>query len=74
MLRSRSEPVPYFLVGAGAGVKVRLRLTLDKTDEILNDILFVNSHIDKRQFKKRILINDIFLVRKKEWCLKNFSG
>ena len=33
--------------------------TLDKTDEILNDILFVSSHIDKRLFKKQIpvLIN-----------------
>ena len=36
-----------------------------KTDEILNDILFVSFHIDKRLFKKRILINGIFLVRKK---------
>ena len=38
--------------------------TIDKTDEILNDILFVSSHIDKmlpvfnkRLFKKQILIN-----------------
>ena len=26
--------------------------TIDKTDEILNDILFICSHIDKRLFKK----------------------
>ena len=31
--------------------------TLDKTGEFLNDILFVNSHIDKRLFKKQILIH-----------------
>ena len=31
--------------------------TLDKTDEILNDFLFVSSHIEKRLFKKQILIN-----------------
>ena len=35
--------------------------TLDKTDKILNDILFVSSQIDKslvnRVFKKLILIN-----------------
>ena len=31
--------------------------TLNKTDEILNDILIVSSHIDKRLFKKKILIN-----------------
>ena len=29
---------------------------LDK-DEILHDILFVSSHIDKRLFKKQILLN-----------------
>ena len=45
----------YFL--AGAGVMVRLHLTVDKTDEVLNAILFVSSHIDKRLFKKRILKN-----------------
>ena len=45
VLRSR-----YLLVGAG--VKVRLHLK-DKTEEILNDILFVSSHIDKRLVKKR---------------------
>ena len=31
--------------------------TLDKTDEILNEILFVSAHIDKRLFKKQMLIN-----------------
>ena len=35
-----------FLVGAGAGVK--FRSMLDKTEEILHDILFVHSPIDKR--------------------------
>ena len=30
--------------------------TLDITDEVLKNILSVSSHIDKRQFKKRILI------------------
>ena len=53
VLRSR-----YFLVGAGA--KVRLPATastLDKTGEILNDILFVSSQIDKRLFKKQILVH-----------------
>ena len=29
--------------------------TLDKTDEVLNDILFVSSHIDKRLFKNKYL-------------------
>ena len=29
--------------------------SIDKTDEILNDILFVISHIDKKLFKKQIL-------------------
>ena len=34
-------------------------------------ILFVSSHIDKRLFKNKYLkINEIFLVRKKECCLK----
>ena len=32
----------------GAGVKVRLHRTVDKTEEILNDILFVCSNIDLR--------------------------
>ena len=27
----------------------------DKTDEVLNDILFVSSHIDKRLFKNEYL-------------------
>ena len=31
--------------------------TFDKTDQILNDILFVSSHIDKRLFNNQILIN-----------------
>ena len=35
-----------FLVGAGAGVK--FRSMLDKTEEILHDILFLHSPIDKR--------------------------
>ena len=38
-LRSRSRDI---LVVAGAGVKVRLRLHLDKTEAILNDILFAS--------------------------------
>ena len=41
-----SEPEPLQRSGSGS--------TLDKTDEILNDILFVSSHIDKRLFKKQI--------------------
>ena len=36
--RSRSEPLLFGW----------LHLTVDKTDEFLNDILFVSSHIDKR--------------------------
>ena len=44
MLRSRSR---YFLVGAGAGGKVRsgsgYGSTLDKIEEILNDILSVSN-------------------------------
>ena len=49
VLRSRSR---YFLVEAGAGVKVWLPApapgsgsTLDKAEEILNDILFICSKI-----------------------------
>ena len=33
--------------------------TIDKTEEILNDILFVSSHIDKKLFKKQILISKL---------------
>ena len=44
-----SEPEPVLRSGSGS--------TLYKTDEVLNDILFVTFHIDKRLFKKRILIN-----------------
>ena len=70
------------MVGAGAGVQVRFQLpapaplycTVYKIYKIINDILFVSSHIDKRLFKKRKLLNnDIFLVRKKEWSLNNFG-
>ena len=32
--------------------------TLDKTGKFLHDILSVSSHIDKRLFKKQILINN----------------
>ena len=46
--------------------------TIDKKDEIFNDILFVSSHIDKRSFTKQIhlYINEISLVRKKGHCFK----
>ena len=43
VLHSRSR---YFLVGAGVKVQLRLFITVDKTEEILNDILFVYSNID----------------------------
>ena len=36
-------------------VQLRLFITVDKTEEILNDILFVYSNIDQRQLKKQIL-------------------
>ena len=55
------EPEP---LGAGVNVRLRLHLTEDKTEEILNYMLFVCSLIDYRQFKKQIQINDLFLVRK----------
>ena len=45
-----SEPGPVKRSGSGS--------TLDKTDEVLKNILFVSAHIDKRLFKKRILINN----------------
>ena len=50
--------------------------TLDKTDEILNDILFVSSHIDKRLFKKQILINKWNFSSQEEELLfyKNCNG
>ena len=44
-----SEPEPMQRSGSGS--------TLEKKDEIHNNILFVNSHIDKRLFKKQILIH-----------------
>ena len=52
----------YILAGAGAGVKVRLwlHITVDETEEILNDIIFVRSNIDKRLIKKILKINDFF--------------
>ena len=40
------EPKPVWRVGSGSSS------TLDKTDEIINDILFLRFHIDKRLFKK----------------------
>ena len=48
--RSRLEQVTILF-----GVKVRLHF--DKTEEILNEIVFVYSHIDIRLFKKQILKN-----------------
>ena len=56
--RSRSEPVLYGRSRSRCkGPAPGPGSTLDKTDEILNDILFDSSHIDKKLFKKRILIN-----------------
>ena len=60
------------LVGAGVGVKVRLRLTapappyctVDKTEEILNDILFVPSNIDSWLINKQIIKNKWIFSRK----------
>ena len=46
VMSSVAEPAP---VVAGAGVKVRSDSALDKTEEILNHILFVRSIHDKHQ-------------------------
>ena len=43
------DPELSLMAGSGS--------TLDKTGEFFIDILFVSSHIDKRLFKKQILIN-----------------
>ena len=50
-MKKYSEPELVQRSGSGS--------TIDKTDEILNEILFVSSHIDKRLFKKQILINKL---------------
>ena len=45
--------------------------TLNKTEEILNDILFVCSHIDLGLIKKQILKINEFILAKKVGCAKN---
>ena len=50
----------YLLVLFGrsrSGCKGPASSTLDKTDEIENNILFVSSHVDKKLFKKQILVH-----------------
>ena len=48
---------------------------LDKTEEILNDILFVHSHIDKRLIKKQIPQNkSIFSSKEGGMLLKKSYG
>ena len=44
--------------------------TLDETEEILNDILFVRSKIDEVNKNKCLTINYFFLVKKVGCCLK----
>ena len=78
LVSSVVEPEPvgrslYFLVGAGAGAKIRLRFTAP-APPLIKQMKFsmityplVSSHIDKRLFKKQILL---VLVRKKEHCFK----
>ena len=83
---SVAEPEPvlfgrsrYF--SAGAGVKVRLRLpapvsgsSLEKTDEILNDIIFVCSNFDKMLIKKQVLRHKLIFSSKEKGMVpkKNF--
>ena len=45
--------------------------TLNKTEEILNDILFVCSHIDLGLIKKQILKINEFILAKKVGCAKS---
>ena len=54
VITSVKEPEPVQRSGSGS--------TIDKTDEIPNNIRFVSSHIAKMLFKNK------YLVRKKELC------
>ena len=57
LAHSVAEPEPVLFGRSRSGCKGPASSTLDKTDEIQNNILFVSSHVDKKLFKKQILVH-----------------
>ena len=56
-LLAHSVAEPVLFGRSRSGCKGPASSTLDKTDEIQNNILFVSSHVDKKLFNKQILVH-----------------